>query len=156
MIRGAGPPPRAAASQPRTRGPSGIANSISSTGRGRRVPPGGAVARCGRNSMRSWARNATAGTPSTSTAARRSQPITRAGLSPGSGPAPDALRGLKRVDRLLRPVEDVGHGPALEAGVGVDLGSVMDLVLDHHHEQAPARERGAGGVDHLHATGEPV
>jgi hypothetical protein len=31
----------------------------------------------------------------------------------------------------------------------------MDFVLDHQHEHAPARERGAGRIDHLHATREP-
>ena len=44
-----------------------------------------------------------------------------------------ALLGLQRVDRLR---------PALEAGVGVDLRAVVDLVLDHH--QATVATEAAG------------
>src|SRR3989442_2147143 len=64
------------------------------------------------------------------------------------------LSGLQGVDRFERAFEDVGHWPALEAGIGVDLRAMMDLVLEHHHEHAPAGER-PGSVDHLDPAGEP-
>src|SRR5262249_41904495 len=90
----------------------------------------------------------------------RSHTTTYGGMTPGSiersrsVPVACALLGLKRVDRLGGAPEDVGHRPALQAGVRVDLGSVVDLVLEHHHEQAPPRER-PGRVDHLDLPSEP-
>ena len=66
-----------------------------------------------------------------------------------------ALGRLERVDRLGRAVEDVRHGPAFLPGIGVDLGAVVHLVLEHHHQDAPARERGSRRVDRLDAAIEP-
>lgn len=43
---------------------------------------------------------------------------------------------------------------ALEPGVGVDLGPVVDFVLEHHHEQPPAGER-PRSVDHLDPATQP-
>src|SRR4030095_5997448 len=91
----------------------------------------------------------------------RSHTRTYGGMAPGSiersrsVPVTGALLGLQRVDRFGGAPEDVGHRPALKAGVGVDLGTVVDLVLEHHHEQAPAGER-SGCVDHLDFSGEPL
>src|SRR5262249_56755600 len=90
----------------------------------------------------------------------RSHTTTYGGMAPGSiersrsVPVAGALLGLKRVDRFGGAPEDVWHRPALKAGVRVDLGAVVNLVLEHHHEQAPARER-AGRVDHLDLPSEP-
>src|SRR5262249_11921556 len=51
-----------------------------------------------------------------------------------------ALFGLKGGDALEGPLEDLGHVPALKTGVGIDLRAMVHLVLEHHHEQAPARQ----------------
>ena len=66
-----------------------------------------------------------------------------------------ALKRLALVDALGAHPEDVGRGPAIEAGVGIDLAAVMDLVLDQHHEDAPAGERGIA-LDEGDAALEPL
>src|SRR4029450_9992312 len=91
----------------------------------------------------------------------RSHTRTYGGMAPESiersrsVPVAGALLGLKRVDRFGGAPEDVGHRPALKTGVRVDLGAVVNLVLEHHHEQAPAGER-SGRVDHLDFSSEPL
>src|SRR5882724_13403254 len=91
----------------------------------------------------------------------RSHTRTYEGMAPGSiersrsVPVAGALLGLQRGDRFGGAAEDVGHRPALKAGVRVDLGTVVNLVLEDHHEQAPAGER-PERVDHLDLSSEPV
>src|SRR5437867_939700 len=59
-----------------------------------------------------------------------------------------SLISLQRDDGLRRAAEDVRDGPAAHAGVGVDLAPMVDVMLDHHHQHAPARER-AVAIDHV-------
>ena len=51
-------------------------------------------------------------------------------------------------------VKNLGHIPALEARVGVDLGPVMHLVFQHHHQNSPTAQ-GAVGVYQRHPAAEP-
>src|SRR5258705_13593165 len=90
----------------------------------------------------------------------RSHTRTYGGMAPGSiersrsVPVEGALLGLQRGDRFGGGAEDVGHRPALKAGVRGGLGAGGDLLLEHHHEQAPAGGRpGRGG--HLDFSLEP-
>jgi len=46
--------------------------------------------------------------------------------------------------------------PALQSRVCIDLRAMVHLVLEHHHEEAPAANDWPGGIDHLDAAGEPV
>jgi hypothetical protein len=64
------------------------------------------------------------------------------------------LRPRRQADGFGRAAEDVRHRPSLETGVRVDLRPVMDLVLDHHHEEPPAGER-SRRVEHLDLAREP-
>jgi len=50
-----------------------------------------------------------------------------------------ALGVLERVDGLGGAAEDVGHGPALQAGIGVDLRAMVHLVLAVKTGTADAR-----------------
>src|SRR5262245_47163607 len=72
-----------------------------------------------------------------------------------SAPVARALLLLQIADALEGALEDLGHRPALEPRVGVDLRAMVNLVLEHHHEQTPARDR-AGRIDHVDPAREPL
>src|SRR5687767_8888088 len=67
-----------------------------------------------------------------------------AGLTSSSRVAmsPDLFRALA-ADPFVRTVEDLDHGPAVEASVGPDLRAMGDLVLGHHHQDPPAGDLAA-------------
>ena len=71
-------------------------------------------------------------------------------IAPGGG----ALFRLHRLHLLVVAPENLGHVPFLESRVGVDLGPVVDLVLQHHHQHPPAAQV-AVGVYHGHPPVEP-
>src|SRR5207249_11177194 len=81
----------------------------------------------------------------------RSHTRTYGGMAPGSiersrsVPVAGALLRLQRGDRFGGAAGDVGHRPAPEAGVRVDLGAGGDLGREHHHGQAAGGERPGGG-----------
>ena len=56
---------------------------------------------------------------------------------------------------LGRATVDVRDVPALEARVCIDLRSMVDFVLEAHHEDPPAGKRPVG-VDHLDLASQPI
>ena len=52
---------------------------------------------------------------------------------------------LKGINLLPVAIEYLGNIPALQAGIGVNLGAVVHLMLQQHHQDAPATE-GAVGI----------